>query len=302
MAVEGLGEECEPLLPVEESKMVGMRRPESSIGVSGSTGFEGISGSPVLKALYYVVQGMLAGFSFVSLYGREAASNDSDFLISYQTIAADHRRFFYILTTSALVGSLDNALGVLSQMAHKSDRSAAGRRLAINMVPVIALTVFMHVVCFMVNLSMASFDTLVAYKGGESDGSADDDGDDDGENGWTATALKDNTFKAYYEGWKTLERLRLASALIAWVCSCALVWFQFQIVPAMNAAQLETKAQLMKWRAQAQELAGVPGAFDKYTAYADSKVAMAALRRLMDMQSEGLERARTALSALQGNA
>jgi hypothetical protein len=165
---EYLGQECEPLLAKEESVSVGYGLRKSSAGksdpVSEETGYDGISGNAVLKSLYYVVQGLLAGFSFVSLYGREAATNDQTYLMGYQAISADHRRFFYILTTAALVGSLDTAMGVVSQISPHKDRAAAGRRLALTMIPVVAVTVLMHMLCFLVNLSMASFDTLVAHK------------------------------------------------------------------------------------------------------------------------------------------
>jgi len=297
---EDLGEECDPLLQVQDKVTVGFRKGGDKRDeiIDLETGYDGISGSPLLKSLYYVVQGVLAGFSFVSLYGREAARSDMAFLAAYQTISADHRRFFYILTSAALVGSLDTAMGVVSQISPHKDRAAAGRRLALTMIPVVAVTVFMHILCFLVNLSMSRFDTLVAHKNGYMN-DADDDNVVVVSTSWIEEALDDQHFMEQFMSWKTLERFRLTSALVSWVGCCVLIWFQFQIVPSMSSLQRATKRHLDMWRTQARELQGAPGSFDKYTSHADPSAAMSALRRLMDMQHEGLDKAQNALRTLE---
>jgi hypothetical protein len=116
---------------------------------------------------------------------------------------------------------------------------------------------------------------------------------------WITEALDDEYFSSQYESWKTLERFRLTSALTSWLGCCVLIWFQFQIVPSMNRLQLQTRSSLEEWRAQAQELQGAPGAYDKYTSHPDPVAAMAALRRLVDMQAEGIDKAQNTLRTLQ---
>ena len=116
-------EECEPLLSTDEVHS-DRNHPGDDARRTDQIEVNEINklfGSLSLRSLYLLVQGILAGFSFVSLYGREAAANDFAFLVSYNIVAADHRRFFYILTSAALVGSLDITLGIFGVASSLKD-------------------------------------------------------------------------------------------------------------------------------------------------------------------------------------
>jgi len=299
-----LGEEFEPLLDDASEKRAGegLRR-DKKIDKDDNmkkNPFVSITGSPFLRCFYMIVQGLLGGFAFVSLYGREAADGDTAFLVSYQSIAANHRRFFYVLTSSALVGSLDIFMGVFGQISfeHSEPGAQAARLLALRMIPVVAMTVLLHTLCFLVNLGMAGFDTLVAHKNGyEGTNTTDTTALVDTE--WVDDALTDEDFTSSFSSWKILERFRLVSALCAWLGCCSLNYFQQQMVPILNATIWDIRNQLTGWRQKARELQGSHGAVEIYTALNDKNVAMSALQKLMDLQQEGLEKARNAYLAVE---
>ena len=72
------------------------------------------SATLVIRCLYLLAQGILAGFSFVTVYSLTSFDNDEDFLLNYQSTANEARRFFYILSTVSLAGGLDACLDVFA--------------------------------------------------------------------------------------------------------------------------------------------------------------------------------------------
>lgn len=64
--------------------------------------------------MYLCAQGILAGFSFVTVYSLTSFDNDEDFLVNYQSTANEARRFFYLLCTVSLAGGLDACLDVFA--------------------------------------------------------------------------------------------------------------------------------------------------------------------------------------------
>lgn len=66
----------------------------------------------LMQVFYFAVQGLLAGFSFVILYSQSLSGSDTTLLETYQPYASEYRRFFYILTTVSLVGSVDMLLSL----------------------------------------------------------------------------------------------------------------------------------------------------------------------------------------------
>lgn len=70
--------------------------------------------SLMIRCLYLCGQGILAGFSFVTVYNMTSFSSDEEFLLNYQNTANEVRRFFYILSTIALAGGLDACLDVFA--------------------------------------------------------------------------------------------------------------------------------------------------------------------------------------------
>ncbi|KAJ1411618.1 hypothetical protein B484DRAFT_182185 [Ochromonadaceae sp. CCMP2298] len=69
----------------------------------------------VQRACFLVVQGMLAGFCFTTLLAVESANgSDTQLLLFYQPTAQDYRRFFYLLSSTSLLGAIDLCLTVYS--------------------------------------------------------------------------------------------------------------------------------------------------------------------------------------------
>jgi hypothetical protein len=144
-------------------------------------------------------------------------------------------------------------------------------------------------------MGMSCFDTLVAQQNGY------EGGDDDDSTQWVTDALEnDSFFTAVFEGWKVSERFRLVTALGAWFGCCAVIWQHQQIIPALQKQQRETQGNLGQWKQLAKELQGAPGALDKYAGMKDKALAASVLRKLVDMQQEGLDRTREFLSMVGG--
>lgn len=254
---------------------------------------------PFLRAMYLLVQGLLGGFAFVSLYQQVAAPSDVDFLRNYQQVAAEHRRFFLILTSASLVGSLHISMSIYATIFSNS-RGMKSQNVDMDgqiiMAPVAASNVVMHLLCFLVNLAMATFDTLVAHENGYDGTSSSSSSSND--DAWITAALDDTTFKSAFTSWKSLERVRLVSALAAWFGCCLLSWFLHRISFSSYTKFDSQKSNFQKWKTFAKEMEGDAITLEKYRKMSDKSYARHFIKKLIDLQENGLHRTRTLLEEL----
>lgn len=151
------------------------------------------------------------------------AGSNTQLLEFYQPNAGDYRRFFYILSTISLVGSVDLCLTVLNSRAegqHSSSNSAqqqysntyhrALQALRLNYdassVILSLLIAVLYAVAFMMSLLMSSFDVLTMVRDGFADTSQ-----------WPALALQDTLFSTSLENWKAFNNLRVICSVSAWI-------------------------------------------------------------------------------------
>jgi hypothetical protein len=260
-------DECVPLLDQK-------RR---ALDVPGSQG--GLAGSGLLlRCIFLFAQGLLAGFCYVTLTFRIQNTSDTEFVQAYQPFAADQATFFHLFTTFAFLGSLDSIYNSIS--SDSTDDSAPVATFVIKIV-----TVGLYFVCFLSNQIMTRFDTLCYYKGGYT-------GD------WPSQALADSQFKEAFDAWDHVERLRLVSAMIAWLCSCVVA-----LLEGLGQRVVQDKLQKCRdiartWRTQAKELSGDSASLGPYIAMDDKELAKKLLRRLVSIQEVALGRSRTALASL----
>ena len=138
---------------------------------------------------------------------------------------------------------------------------------------------------------MATFDTLVAHKNGYMSSSGSD-------TEWIPIALEEKGFSEALSSWKILERIRLVAALGAWIGCCLLTWFNQRLIPTIHEEQIELKDSLAKWKQIAKELQGNGTIMNMYLNLNDKTIAKNSLRKLIDMQENGLQRARATLDEL----
>ena len=81
--------------------------------------------SNYLRTFYLFIQGILAGFSFTTLYFVAAASpttNITLFLRIYSPLAGEIRRYFFLLSSIALLGSIDTFLTTFQHSSNSKSK------------------------------------------------------------------------------------------------------------------------------------------------------------------------------------
>ena len=73
-----------------------------------------------LRIFFLLCQGILGGFSFVTLYIQFSGEDNFDIIDNYTNFATEYRRFFYLLTTLSLVGALDMLMTLPKETAAAS--------------------------------------------------------------------------------------------------------------------------------------------------------------------------------------
>lgn len=73
-----------------------------------------------LRIFFLLCQGILGGFSFVTLYIQFSGDSNNEIISNYASFATEYRRFFYLLTSLALVGSVDMLMTLPKETAAAS--------------------------------------------------------------------------------------------------------------------------------------------------------------------------------------
>jgi len=147
---------------------------------------------------------------------------------------------------------------------------------------VAALMALMYVISFVLSLTMAGVDTLIAIKFGVQD---DADKLIDGVKNWIVIALTDDSFRDALSLWRGLDRIRFLCCLLGWISAC---WIQALDKFAADKRNREFATlfiSLAHWRERASLLEGA----------GLEELDMLSLQKLNIMLQISIDRTRTAL-------
>eukprot|EP01034_Spumella_vulgaris_P024454 gene24454-30805_t len=216
------------------------------------------------------------------------AMNRKGTMVRSQPNAQEFRRYFYLLSTIAVVGSMDSLFTIVksreegrtsSTMGGSRDLQSSNYHRTLTLMKtnydlfslaLVLVISFLYCVAFLCTLLMTAQDVLIANRNGYppfSAASTSSSSSYDAE--WISAALADSSFSAGLTEWKGLDRVRLICAVLAWLG-----------VGEVAAA----------WRQRTELLEGDGGL---------ERLGAAELRRLVQKQRVGLERATMALSYLE---
>lgn len=238
----------------------------------------------LIKVVFFLCQGLLAGFAFSSTLAQNAASSNASFLVEYQPLASEYRRLFYILSSLSAVGSLDTFMSTLGR-ANRPSLSGQGpngfgaalvRRENQGSVTIAAAAAMLHFIAFILTVIITAFDVLLSARNG-SHGTSD---------AWAVQALSDATFASSLATWKNIDTGRLITSFLAWVCCCLLVWRDLTALDSRGTELVRLKDILVAWRQRSSQLQGDFGLDD---------LDASSLKKLIALQSMGYERANAAL-------
>jgi hypothetical protein len=236
-----------------------------------------------LIVAFLFVQGIFAGFSFTSLFQDVSNTNDISFLINYQNSASEYRRFFYLLTTLSLVGSLYSLLEISSknqrQSANRTDKKLFTSNTDTLLFSIIVFTVIVHTLGFLASLIMSIVDTLISVKMGDYNSNNDN---------WATTAMNNDFFSKQMIAWRGLNKLRFISALVGWLGNCSFVWGEFLLSRAKTNEISRLRENISAWHKYSSMLEG--RRLDNLDEIALSKI--------IAIQQLGLERSRETLELI----
>lgn len=182
---------------------------ESAIMLTATVSFFQVS--------YLFFQGLLAGFSAITIYQTSLYTDNEDLLLAYQPRANETRRLFYILSTVSLVGAIDVVINTFTHKTSVKGGSVWSFWESLPL-PTSGLVLLCYIICFLCTVITAGTDVLIQMKSGENDINSPA-----GDVSWAEVALQDSDFAAFLELWKTLTKTRLTFALLGWAASCVFI-------------------------------------------------------------------------------
>lgn len=219
---------------------------------------------------------MLAGFCTVTIFFRSIATTDSTFLSTYQPYAQETRRYLYILTTLSLVGAVDQVITSWSQITSPNPLrdSSISSTFAVKLEDYQKTSIFagsfviiLLAISFLSGIIIAPVDQLIYLQGGYT---ADTD--------WVEKSLTDSTFSSRFDRWQTLNVIRTATVLLAWIwyvaclflCSvadnsklssfvlsiCVLLWRDISRFAKLWIFLRRARKTAMQWMKRAKALQG----------------------------------------------
>jgi len=236
-----------------------------------------------LRAVFLLFQGMLAGFTFISV--SYLVLPNQQFLTTYQASANEVRRMCFVLSSLAALGAVDNLMSLISRSSRPSlsggDSSSYGTKLITNensgafVFAVIACVAYFT--ALILSVLLGGTDTLIYYKFGQDPVLVD----------WVAYGL--HTYDSKLKTWRQLVSLRIAFACIGWLCSCFLVWLDLVAKDGRGHELVRLQNIIAAWRGRVHVLEGssLEGIDEQ------------SLRKLAALQSLGYERSTAALRVLE---
>jgi len=231
---------------------------------------------------------MLAGMSCISV--TYITLTNSTFLDVYSSHANDVRRILFLLSSLGTIGSLDQLMSLASRNARPSlnGRDINGYSMALlakenNFSFVLsAFSCLLYFGTLLMTIFLSSTDTLIYYKFGASEDEIDSDT-------WIASTLASSVNADRLNEWKRLVPVRMATAIIAWLCSCLLVWKEFLSKEGRGLELMRMQDLIAAWRRRVCELEG------ESLENLDS----ISLKKLRAIQGLGYERTNTALKMVE---
>jgi hypothetical protein len=104
------------------------------------------------------------------------------------------------------------------------------------------LALFFHFVAFICTIVMSRVDVLISIRGGygsletvTTTSSTEVTTSASSSSAWATLLLADTGFESDLETWKSLNRLRVVAAVLAWACCCFVVWRDLTTVEKKGA-------------------------------------------------------------------
>lgn len=231
---------------------------------------------------------MLAGMSCISV--TYITLTNSTFLDVYSSHANDVRRILFLLSSLGTIGSLDQLMSLASRNARPSlnGRDINGYSMALlakenNFSFVLSsCSCLLYFGTLLMTIFLSSTDTLIYYKFGASEDAIDNDT-------WIADTLASSANGDRLTEWKQLVPVRMATAIIAWLCSCLLVWKEFLSKEGRGLELMRMQDLIGAWRRRVYELEGE----------SLENLDIISLKKLQAIQALGYERTNTALKMVE---
>lgn len=195
-----------------------------------------------LRVAFLFIQGILAGFSFTTLYFQTTAdpvSKTSQFLVLYTPLAGEIRRYFFILTTISFIGSIDTLMTIYNESSnarekflrsirqkkrgysHESDPSKS----IVSAFVVCAL----HLICFITSLRMAVDDTIISIR---------------------------PSHPLPLDTWSSLNSARYVCAVLAWIGCCQIMFADLYEKGIREKEISRLKDVCLYWKNRSEDLCG----------------------------------------------
>ena len=167
-----------------------------------------------LERLFYtgflVIQGLLAGYSGETVYAAFSSTTNEGFVAEYATLANETRRFYYILTTIAFVGAMNN-------WRSSADSNDAWRKRTFVEKTELFFLVMVYVSGLCFTLIAGVYDMDFCYHNGVLDAEVPTGQE------WYNIALEDNSFKDSINKWRALTTARFISVMVGWLVVCRIL-------------------------------------------------------------------------------
>ena len=245
----------------------------------------GSSAALLARVVFFLCQGLFAGFAFSTALAQQSSSTDAKFLLDYEPLSSEYRRLFYLLSSLSAVGSFDTFMTTVSKtnrpnlvVGHRFSTPVQSRE-SQGSVSVAAAAAVLHFVAFALSVIMSAFDVLISVKNGSS-------GIDASSGNWATSASKQDSFASSLSSWFQLDTGRLVCSLLAWLMCCLLIWRDLLAIESRSRELIRLKDVLTAWKERTSQLQGEVGI--------DSLDAQS-LKKLIALQAMGYERASAAL-------
>eukprot|EP00518_Triparma_eleuthera_P018590 CAMPEP_0197548062 /NCGR_PEP_ID=MMETSP1320-20131121/2262_1 /TAXON_ID=91990 /ORGANISM="Bolidomonas sp., Strain RCC2347" /LENGTH=564 /DNA_ID=CAMNT_0043107987 /DNA_START=18 /DNA_END=1709 /DNA_ORIENTATION=- len=159
---------------------------------------------------FLIIQGLLAGYSGETVYAAFTSTTEANFVAEYATLSNETRRFYYILTTLAFVGAMNN-------WRSTADSNEAWRSRSFVEKAELLFLVLIYVAGLCFTLVAGVYDMDFYYHNGVKDSEVPTDQE------WYDVALQDTSFKDSINKWRLLTTFRFISVMVGWLVVCRIL-------------------------------------------------------------------------------
>lgn len=195
------------------------------------------------------------------------SESDAQFFTYYQPFAQEVRRYLYLLTSLALLGSLDHVLTTWNHILSPNpllENNGLSAHLTVKLQDYQRLSlllgmgmVLLYFLAFFASVIMAPFDVLVYIRNNDgNDGNNAVDSVTGVSLDWTVAATNDGVFQDGFSQWQLLNLLRCATALLAWLLCCYSLWRDMSRYSKLWRVLRHTRDTAVLWMKRARLLQG----------------------------------------------